>query len=194
MHCGAHLRRFSRAVLSLSGFATRHPGFVVWWRTRRERAAWWVALSALVMFFLFDASSSMWWGGFAVGLRYLLPMLPFCLYPIGWLIPLLVRHRGSPSLRLRWPCSLVQVWTEARGSRLSTGHAPPPADRVRLAPSGRRRCRTQCRHGHRPAWPLESAPLVTGLALLGGWSLLRSRAEMERAMKGTTVEAEYVRS
>ena len=30
-----------------------------------------------ILIFLFNASSAMWWAAFAVGPRYLLPMLPF---------------------------------------------------------------------------------------------------------------------
>lgn len=62
------------------------PGFVRWWRERRLRAEWWLALSITLAIFLFNASSSMWWGGFAVGPRYLLPMLPFTVLPIAFVL------------------------------------------------------------------------------------------------------------
>lgn len=171
------------------------PGFVVWWRVRRDRAAWWVALSAVVMFFLFDAASSMWWGGFAVGPRYLLPMLPFCCYPIGALIPLFVRRwRIAIAAGALVLFSLVQVWMQ-----LLAGQEYPP-DTLRhpltqyvwphLAAGDVAR-NLGMAIGLHSLWSL--APLVIGLALLGGWSLLRSHAETERAMKGTTVEAQYGR-
>lgn len=53
------------------------PGFVIWWRSRTYPGAWATALAAVVALTLFYASSIMWWGGFTVGPRYLVPMLPF---------------------------------------------------------------------------------------------------------------------
>ena len=53
------------------------PGFVLWWRSREERAAWWVSLATVLLIIWFNISSGMWWGGFAIGPRYALPMLPF---------------------------------------------------------------------------------------------------------------------
>jgi hypothetical protein len=52
-------------------------GFVIWWRRRIHRRAWWMCLYAVISFFLFNGSSVMWQGGWSVGPRYLLPMLPF---------------------------------------------------------------------------------------------------------------------
>src|SRR5690606_10997887 len=60
------------------------PGFVLWWRERRLRAEWWLSLTIVLLIFLFNASSGMWWGGFAVGPRYLLPMLPFFVLPTAF--------------------------------------------------------------------------------------------------------------
>ncbi|GAB4207651.1 MAG: hypothetical protein OHK0022_36120 [Roseiflexaceae bacterium] len=53
------------------------PGFVLWWRSGRSRAALWLALWACLCTLLFYSSSVMWWGGFGVGPRYIVPMLPF---------------------------------------------------------------------------------------------------------------------
>lgn len=53
------------------------PGFWLWWRSGQARAEWGVAVAISLGIYLFNASSGMWWGGFAVGPRYLLPMLPF---------------------------------------------------------------------------------------------------------------------
>jgi len=58
------------------------PGFVLWWRSGEHRPELWVALSSVLAMFLFNSSSIMWWGGFAVGPRYLLPMLPFMTLPV----------------------------------------------------------------------------------------------------------------
>lgn len=62
------------------------PGFVQWWRSKEERAAWWVALLITLVILWFNISSSMWWGGFAIGPRYMLPMLPFL--ALGLIFPL----------------------------------------------------------------------------------------------------------
>jgi hypothetical protein len=53
------------------------PGFFYFWRERQYRAEFWVCLASTVSFILINSSSSVWWGGFAVGPRYLIPMLPF---------------------------------------------------------------------------------------------------------------------
>lgn len=172
------------------------PGFAVWWRLRRDRAAWWVALSAVVSFLLFDAASAMWWGGFAVGPRYLLPMLPFCCYPIGALIPIVVRRwRLAVASGSLAALSLMQVWTH-----LLAGQGYPP-DTLRhplvdyvwphLAAGDVAR-NLGMAAGLRGIWSI--TPLVIGLAAIGGWSLVRYRAEPRGETKGTTIEAQYVRS
>ncbi len=65
------------------------PGFILWYRSGEHRPEFWVALTSVGAMFLFNSSSIMWWGGFAVGPRYLLPMLPFMALPMifsfrGW--------------------------------------------------------------------------------------------------------------
>jgi hypothetical protein len=58
------------------------PGFYLWWRAKKYKPEFWVALASVLSFLLFNASSIMWWGGFSVGPRYLLPMLPFMVLPM----------------------------------------------------------------------------------------------------------------
>ncbi|MBU0705103.1 MAG: hypothetical protein KKC18_14705 [Chloroflexi bacterium] len=58
------------------------PGFWLWYRSGERRAEFWTALSSTAAMILFNASSVMWWGGFAIGPRYLLPMLPLMAMPI----------------------------------------------------------------------------------------------------------------
>jgi hypothetical protein len=62
------------------------PGFVLWWRSREHRAELWVALASVLAFLWFNASSVMWWGGFSIGPRYLMPMLPFLALPIVFVL------------------------------------------------------------------------------------------------------------
>jgi hypothetical protein len=58
------------------------PGFALWHRSGEHRLESWATLASVVAMFLFNASSIMWWGGYAVGPRYLLPMLPFMALPL----------------------------------------------------------------------------------------------------------------
>jgi hypothetical protein len=58
------------------------PGFILWYRSKEYRPEWIVALTSVGAMFLFNASSIMWWGGYAVGPRYILPMMPFLALPL----------------------------------------------------------------------------------------------------------------
>ena len=60
------------------------PGAFFWWRSGKYRPEWIVVVASSCLMFLFNSSSSMWWGGFSIGPRYLLPMLPFWALPIGF--------------------------------------------------------------------------------------------------------------
>jgi hypothetical protein len=71
---------FSRAPWLL--FAI--PGFVIWWRRGERRGFWWISLFSVVVLTLFYGSSVMWWGGFGIGPRYLVPMLPFLAIPAAF--------------------------------------------------------------------------------------------------------------
>ena len=53
------------------------PGFFYFWQEREHRAEFWVCLVSVVSFFLINSASVVWWGGYAVGPRYIIPMLPF---------------------------------------------------------------------------------------------------------------------
>ncbi|MBZ0286002.1 MAG: hypothetical protein K8I30_00200, partial [Anaerolineae bacterium] len=59
------------------------PGWVMMWRERHDqRGVVLVSILVTAGFFLYNAASVMWWGGFTVGPRYLIPMLPFMMLPI----------------------------------------------------------------------------------------------------------------
>lgn len=62
------------------------PGFWLWRRSGEWRAEWWLALASVGAMFFLNASSVMWWGGFAVGPRYLLPMLPFLALGVAFVL------------------------------------------------------------------------------------------------------------
>jgi len=53
------------------------PGFYYFARARERWPEFFVCLWATISFFLFNGSSVMWEGGYAIGPRYVLPMLPF---------------------------------------------------------------------------------------------------------------------
>jgi hypothetical protein len=88
-------------------------GFWPWWATRRLRREWLLCLWAVSAFVLFNASSVMWHGGFGVGPRYLVPMLPFL--ALGW-GGLAARWGQSRALQyltaLLAAYSFVVVWSE----------------------------------------------------------------------------------
>lgn len=93
------------------------PGFVYWWRTRTYRAEWGVALWTVLTFFLFNGSSVMWSGGFSVGPRYLVPMLPFLALPIIFTLDA-IRARGVYVLvggLILW--SWLAIWIETIGGQ-----------------------------------------------------------------------------
>ena len=93
-------------------------GLWAWWRTDRLRAEWAVCLWATISFFLFNGSSIMWQGGFSIGPRYLVPMLPFLVMGLG---AFAVRWgelfwvRGLTALLAVW--SGVAIWAETLGGQ-----------------------------------------------------------------------------
>jgi hypothetical protein len=98
------------------------PGFVLWWYSEEHRPEFWVALTSVLAMFLFNASSVMWWGGFAVGPRYLLPMLPFMVLP---LVFVLLKWQGRAALR--WSVFALGAWSLIATWGLTlAGQAFPP--------------------------------------------------------------------
>lgn len=93
-------------------------GLWLGWRERERRAEWTVCIWAVVSFFLFNGSSVMWEGGFSVGPRYLVPMLPFLAAGLGafarrWGAALLAR--ALTALLTVW--SVFVVWAETIGGQ-----------------------------------------------------------------------------
>jgi MFS family permease len=58
-------------------------GLVLWLKWGKYRREAMVCIWAALIFILFNASSVMWQGGYSIGPRYLLPMLPFLVTGIG---------------------------------------------------------------------------------------------------------------
>lgn len=97
---------FFRAPFLLLGFVGLwqmlwHPA----WRKEGGMVGWSVG-----SFLAFNASSVMWDGGFAVGPRYLLPMVPFLALAAGFAFPTLGRYRagrGVLFLLLLWSLAMT---------------------------------------------------------------------------------------
>jgi hypothetical protein len=62
------------------------PGAVMGLRARSSRPSIAVVVASAAGMLLFASSSVMWWGGFAVGPRYVLPVVPLLALPLGMFI------------------------------------------------------------------------------------------------------------
>ena len=102
------------------------PGFVLWWRERRLRAEWWLSLAIVLLIFLFNASSAMWWGGFAVGPRYLLPMLPFFVLPTTF-----VFVKWGAALWFRVVAGIAFLWSFLAVWSMTLAEQAFPSDALR---------------------------------------------------------------
>jgi hypothetical protein len=52
-------------------------GFVLWWRSRARRAELLAITAIAFVFFAFNVTFNGWEGGFGIGARYLVPLIPF---------------------------------------------------------------------------------------------------------------------
>jgi len=113
---------FLSPVLLLAG-----PGFYLLARRRAWRPEFLVCLWAVLSFFLFNSSSVMWQGGYAVGPRYMVPMLPFLTLPLALFARWLGRQRWAWALIAAltlW--SLGAVWAETLGGQQFPDYTPNP--------------------------------------------------------------------
>jgi hypothetical protein len=93
------------------------PGFIMWWRSGRLRAELYVCVWAVVTFLLFNGSSVMWHGGFGVGPRYLVPMLPFLAVGMSFFFLRAGRFAWITATALAlW--SLLVVWAQTIGGQM----------------------------------------------------------------------------
>lgn len=102
------------------------PGFVLWWKRGTFRSEWWVAVGCVLAMFLFNSSSIMWWGGFAVGPRYLLPMLPFMVLPLIFIFDLSKNHTWLMTIII-----LMKGWAFAATWGLTLAGQSFPPDTIR---------------------------------------------------------------
>jgi hypothetical protein len=102
-------------------------GYVALWRRATLRAEFWVLLLGPLGFLLLIASSAMWDGGFSVGPRYLVPVLPFIALVAGigfaraWHN---VVFRPAVVLLAAW--SLFAIWVETIGGQAFPDYTPNP--------------------------------------------------------------------
>ena len=93
-------------------------GLVLWGISRKNSPEWLVSIWAVVSFLLFNASSVMWQGGYGVGPRYMVPMLPFLVLgfsgiPKEWLDK--IWYKILLGLLTAW--SFFVVWVETLGGQ-----------------------------------------------------------------------------
>jgi hypothetical protein len=87
---------------------------VIWWKSHERRGFWWISLFSVIALTLFYGSSIMWWGGFGVGPRYLVPMLPFLVIPACYALrPLWKSIAGRVASIGLVLISLLLTWAEA---------------------------------------------------------------------------------
>lgn len=117
-----------RGVFFLSPFLLLAvPGFIYFWRVKKHRPEFFVSLINVVSFLMFNASSVVWWGGFAVGPRYLIPMLPYLTFSISFFLAKVGRIVWAQVLTYGLVIvSGLVVWTETVSGQSFPDFTPNP--------------------------------------------------------------------
>ena len=91
------------------------PGIYWMWRDARAPKKLTLALAAIIMsFFLYNSGYEFWTGGYSIGPRYLVPMLPFAMLPTAAGVERAWRTAAGRFLvALMCAASVVNVWTQS---------------------------------------------------------------------------------
>jgi hypothetical protein len=93
-------------------------GLIMWWRWGKFRKESLVCIWAVLSFLLFNASSVMWQGGYSIGPRYLVPMLPFLMPGFAvFIMRFGERAWARLTLLILAILSLLIVWTLVLGGQ-----------------------------------------------------------------------------
>jgi branched-subunit amino acid ABC-type transport system permease component len=102
------------------------PGFWLWWKSGERRAEFFVAAASTLSIFLFNSSSIMWWGGFSIGPRYLLPMMPFMALPI-----IFIFREWMDRVWVRVAVAALSFWSLVATWGLTLAEQAFPSDTIR---------------------------------------------------------------
>ncbi|NJN18030.1 MAG: hypothetical protein HC822_18035 [Oscillochloris sp.] len=106
-------------------------GAWIWWRSGKRRAELIAIGAGTVLTTIFYASSIMWWGGFGVGPRYLVPIIPLLALMAAPAISTLWKHRLGASLLI----ALIILSTALTWIEGTAGQSFPP-DTIRATWAG----------------------------------------------------------
>lgn len=101
-------------------------GFGLLARRSSFRAEWLTSFSIVVLFFLLVSASVQWFGGYAAGPRYLVPMLPFLVWPLAAAIDRVEQDRSKKQIWLRlglWALVVISIgvtWSLTAGGQYYT--------------------------------------------------------------------------
>jgi hypothetical protein len=98
------------------------PGLILL-RRSPWRAEWVTTLAIVLGFYVLISASAQWWGGWSAGPRYLVPMLPFLVWPLTATLDRTARMTAGRRVGMQLitiglvVISIVNVWTLTLGGQ-----------------------------------------------------------------------------
>jgi hypothetical protein len=91
------------------------PGLYLMWRQQPKYRDVVILIGVIIAgFFLYNAAYLVWWGGWSTGPRFLVPMLPFMILPIGFVFNEWLRYKvGVFVIGLLIVASTLNVWIQS---------------------------------------------------------------------------------